>query len=68
MHVLLMKSNSFGMKELTISKSAMKYDRVKLGQKRPGWKYLTREVRAQIDDVADPPPQVGYDGLADTVG
>ena len=36
-------------KELTISKSSMKYDRFKLGLKRPGWKYLTKDVRAQID-------------------
>lgn len=42
------KSNS-KRKELSISKTPLKYDRVKLGQKRPGWKYLTREVRAQID-------------------
>jgi hypothetical protein len=36
-------------KELEITKTPLHYDRVRLGQKRPGWKHLTREVRAQID-------------------
>ncbi len=40
---------SSGPKELQISKSSAPYDRLKLGQKRPGWTHLTREVRAQID-------------------
>jgi hypothetical protein len=40
---------STGEKELTVSKSSVAYTRVKLGQKRPRWKFLTPIVRAQID-------------------
>ena len=40
---------SSGPKELEISKSSVRYDRIRLGQKRAGWKHLTRDVRAQID-------------------
>jgi len=41
-----------GAKELEISKTSVRYDRVQLGERRPKWKYLTREVRAQIDGAA----------------
>ena len=36
-------------KELTVSKSSIAYTRVKLGQKKPRWRYLTSSVRRQID-------------------
>jgi hypothetical protein len=42
-------SGSSKQKELTISKSSLSHDKVKLGKKRPGWKYMTREVRAPVD-------------------
>jgi hypothetical protein len=37
--------------ELTISKSSVAYTRVKLGQKRPRWRFLTPTVRRQIDQA-----------------
>lgn len=36
-------------KELTVSKSSVTYTKVRLGQKRPKWKYLSAQVRRQID-------------------
>lgn len=36
-------------KELTVAKSSISYPRIKLGQKRPRWKFLTPEIRKQID-------------------
>ena len=42
-------SSSSRAKELTVSKSSVAYTRVKLGQKRPRWKYLTPSIRRQID-------------------
>jgi len=43
------RRSSSGERELNITRTSVKYDRVALGQKKPGWTYLTREVRAQID-------------------
>lgn len=36
-------------REITIAKSSVRYDKVRLGEKKPGWKYLTAAVRRQID-------------------
>ncbi len=43
------KSAAKKRKELTVSKSSVAYTKVRLGQKRPRWRYLTPSVRRQID-------------------
>lgn len=44
------KGGFFGRRnEITVAKSSVSYDKVRLGQRKPGWKYLTAEVRRQID-------------------
>ncbi len=35
--------------EITVAKSSVSYDKVRLGQRKPSWKYLTADVRRQID-------------------
>jgi hypothetical protein len=35
--------------EITVAKSSANYDKVRLGQRKPSWKYLTADVRRQID-------------------
>ncbi|MEM0896862.1 MAG: peptidoglycan recognition family protein [Verrucomicrobiota bacterium] len=45
----LFASSSSTRKEITISKSSATYDRVKMGSRKPSFRYLTASVKRQID-------------------
>ena len=42
-------SNTRKPKELTITKSSVTYEKIRLGEKKMQWKYVTADVRRQID-------------------
>jgi len=44
-------SKSSKRKEITVAKSSVTYDKVRLGQKKRKWKYVTADVRRQIDQA-----------------